>query len=89
MKNKPLRDYAPDKFYLFDYGPLDKTIIQTKTVSILLSFMKDVKTDDTKWKSMRDGVIDYWDMCTELSRERKLQSVSNAQGVKNDDNTED
>ena len=83
-KRLPNRDYAPDKLYLHRYGTLDKTLVQSKTMTTLVKFMLGTKPSNDKWKKERDSIVEYWEICTEIARERKKQSYSNAQGGKSD-----
>lgn len=75
-KKLPNRDYAPDKMYLFKYGSLDKTIVQSKTMEALMEFILAAKTNDKKWNKDRDSIKAYWEMCTEIARERKERARS-------------
>ena len=76
-KKLPNRDYAPDKMYLFKYGSLDKTIVPSKTMETLIQFILAVKTDDKKWNKERKSIKEYWEMCTEIARERKERARTN------------
>jgi hypothetical protein len=76
-KKLPNRDYAPDKMYLFKYGKLDKTIVQSNTMATLMEFILAAKTSDKKWNKDRDSIKAYWEMCTEIARERKERARTN------------
>jgi hypothetical protein len=70
-KKLPNRDYAPDKMYLFKYGSLDKTIVQSKTMATLMKFISTIESDNKEWNKDRKSILGYWEMCTEIARERK------------------
>ena len=72
---KRRRGFAPDGFEVKPHGRMDKTLMQSRTIETLMSFMLKVfrkyKSEIKLWddkETMKElhTIVGYWSLCREL-----------------------
>ena len=81
------KQYAFDSLYVPEYGNLDKTVMQSKTVKTLMLFIINGMSRKTvDWNKKGEDIVAYWLDCEEnQSVNRKIQSDKIKKRVSPDD----
>ena len=61
-----------DHKYIYDYGTLDKTLMESKTTKTLIKFIiKGLSRRTEEWKEAGEDIVEYWLDCNEANEAKR------------------